>query len=62
LISEILPLDRFWRMGEAPPMSAQANAGPSPALIRLADPSAGLRIGKRALSSVLRRAYVKKQG
>jgi uncharacterized Zn finger protein len=68
LMSEMLPLDRFWRMGEVAQTGTtakdakDAKSGKSPVLTRLAKPSAGLRIGKRALSGVLRRAYVRKRG
>jgi hypothetical protein len=56
-LSEALPLERFWVMGEAPALSAPADRAASPVMARLARPSPGLRVGRRALSSVLRRAH-----
>lgn len=55
--AESLPLERFWVMGDAPALSAPADRATSPVMARLARPSPGLRVGRRALSSVLRRAH-----
>jgi hypothetical protein len=60
-IGETLPLNRFWVMGDVPPMTAHADGGASPVLARLAKSSPGLRVGRRALSAVLRQAYREKQ-